>query len=153
MSNAPDDALKAAVRYLSHRPRSEAEIKEHLRCKGYSTTLAAQTLDKLRSLHYADDETFARDWVRSRAENRGYGPRRIDRELSAKGVDEFLIRDALAEIFGRENEREKARLALAKQFRGEKFDEPKVMRRAAAFLQRRGFSEAVIFSLLRHDED
>lgn len=124
-----------------------------MRCKGYSTTLAAQTLEKLRSLQYANDNTFARDWVRSRAESRGYGPLRIDRELSAKGVDEQLIRDALAEIFGRENESEKAKLALKRHFRGEKFDEPKTLRRAAAFLQRRGFSEAVISGLLRHEED
>jgi len=121
--------------------------------KGYSTTLAAQTLEKLRSLRYADDKTFALEWARSRAESRGYGPLRIHRELSAKGVDEALIRDALREIFRREDESEKAKLVLEKHFRGSKLDEPKILRRAAAFLQRRGFSEAVISSLLRHNED
>jgi SOS response regulatory protein OraA/RecX len=69
------------------------------------------------------------------------------------GIDESLIRDALRDTFGGNDEREKARLALEKQFRRDKLDDVRILRRAAAFLQRRGFSEAVILDLLRPSED
>jgi len=142
-----------ALRFLGRRARSEAEITEHLKRKGYAPALATLTLEQLRRSRYAGDEGFARDWVRSRADGRGYGPRRIEQELRAKGIDESLILDALRETFGANNERDRARLALEKQFRRERLDDPKTLRRAAAFLQRRGYSETVILELLRQHED
>jgi len=59
----------------------------------------------------------------------------------------------LRETFGGNNERDRARQALEKQFRRERLDDPKTLRRAAAFLQRRGYSETVILDLLRQHED
>ena len=78
---------------------------------------------------------------------------RIEQELRAKGIDEPLILDALRETFGASNERERARLVLEKRFRRERLDDGKILRRAAAFLQRRGYSETVILDLLRQHED
>jgi regulatory protein len=124
-----------------------------LRTKGYSAILAALTLEKLRALGYADDSDFARNWARSRAEGRGFGPTRIEQELRAKGIDEPLIRSAISEIFTRGDESERAGRALKKKFGGEKLDDAKTLRRAAAFLQRCGYSETVIHSLLRQHED
>jgi SOS response regulatory protein OraA/RecX len=40
-------------------------------------------------------------------------------------------------------------MALEKKFKGVNFNEPKMLRRAGAFLQRRGFSTGVVFDLLR----
>jgi regulatory protein len=124
-----------------------------LRTKGYSDALVTPTLEKLRALGYADDGDFARSWARSRAEGRGFGPARIEQELRAKGIDEPLIRSAISEIFTPGNESERAGRALRKKFRSEKLDDAKTLRRAAAFLQRRGYSETVILSLLRQHED
>jgi regulatory protein len=125
----------------------------YLQRKGYAPALAFQTLEKLRRSRYAGDENFARDWTRSRADGRGYGPRRIEQELRAKGVDDATIRVALREIFGGNVERERAWRILEKQFHRKKLDDPKIQRRAAAFLQQRGYSETVIMSLLQARED
>jgi SOS response regulatory protein OraA/RecX len=59
----------------------------------------------------------------------------------------------LRETFGGNNERERARLVLEKHFRRETLDDTKILRRAAAFLQRRGYNETVILDLLRQRED
>jgi len=59
----------------------------------------------------------------------------------------------LRETFGGNNERERARLVLEKHFRRETLDDTKILRLAAAFLQRRGYSETVILDLLRQRED
>lgn len=103
---------------------------------------------KLRASRYAGDQNFARDWALSRARGRGYGPRRIEQELRAKGVDDALIRDILRETFAGDHENRQAKEILKKQFGREKLDDLKTLQRAAAFLQRRGYSETVILDIL-----
>jgi regulatory protein len=106
-------------------------------------------LEKLCSLNYLNDETFARNWARSRAETRGYGPQRIEQELRTKGITPALIREVVAETFGQVDEWKKAKSLLEKNFKSKKFDDPKMLRRAVGFLQRRGYTNKVIFALLK----
>ncbi len=150
---AADEALKRALRFLAPRARSEAEITEHLTSKGYSVALSLQILAKLRAWRYAGDESFARDWAHSRADARGYGPIKIEHELRAKGIDDAVIVGTLRETFAGNREIHNAREILRKRFGSEKLADPKTSRRAAAFLQRRGYSETVIQDILRPQED
>ena len=107
-------------------------------------------MEKLRSLNYLNDETFARNWARSRAETHGYGPKRIEQELRTKGIGEALIREVMGETFGQVDEWKKAKSILEKRFKSKQFDDPKMVRRAVGFLQRRGYSNKVIFDLLKY---
>ena len=109
-----------------------------------------KVIEKLRSFHYLDDEAFARSWALGRAQEGGYGPHRIDQELSSKGIGQKLIREALRETFDQVDEAERAKRLLMKRFKGENLTEPKISRRAAAFLLRRGYDSKVIFELLRY---
>lgn len=85
----------------------------------------------------------------SRAANRNYGPKRIERELRDKGVDQSLVREVIGATFARGNEEKNARNLLEKKFRGVDLNDPKILRRAGAFLERRGYSSQVIFNLMR----
>ena len=85
----------------------------------------------------------------SRATSRNFGPKRIERELRAKGVDQTLIRDVIGATFARGDEEKNARNLLDKKFKGVNLSDPKILRRASAFLERRGYSSQVIFSLMR----
>ncbi len=78
----------------------------------------------------------------------GYGTKRIEQELKARGIEESLIRDVIQETSRGYSEEEKARALLAKRFRTIDLNDPKVVSRAAAFLGRRGFSSKVICALL-----
>jgi regulatory protein len=137
------------LRYLSYQPRSETEIRSYLRRLGYLSNVVENVLGKLRSLNYLNDESFARSWALSRVRNRGYGPTRIEQELRSKGIVQATIREIMRETFEQENEETRAKQLLAKRFTGQNFKEPKVSRRAAAFLQRRGYGAKVIFALLK----
>jgi regulatory protein len=109
-----------------------------------------KVIEKLRTSHYLDDEAFARNWALARAQNNGYGPKRIDQELRSKGIDQSLIREAMRETFDQVDEAERAKRLLAKRFKSEDLTEPKALRRAAVYLQRRGYGGKVIFDLLRY---
>ena len=139
-----------ALRYLGYRSRSEAEVRRYLSRRGCAHDAADLVIEKLRSLRYVNDETFAHDWALGRAQARGYGPRRIEQELRSKGIGQPLIRDALRETFDEVDETEHAKALLARHFKGRDLTEPKTLRRAAAFLHRRGYGSKVIFDLLRY---
>jgi len=140
---------------LSHRPRSELEVKNYLRQKGCAPQVSDTVTAKLRSLNYLDDLSFAQIWARSRLESRGYGPRRVEQELRLKGIDARVIRDTMQQSLQHRSEQESARTILTKRFGSVDPKDTKAQRRAVALLQRRGFSSKVIFELLKYriDED
>ncbi len=144
-----EEALKRAFKFLSYRPRSEAEVQAKLTQSGFSPQDVNAILEKLRSLNLLNDETFARNWARGRAEGRGYGPLRIERELRQKGIGPSMIRETLRETFGEGEGREKARALLEKKFRGKDLEDQKILRRAVAFLQRRGYRGSDITEILK----
>ena len=116
--------------------------------RGYSPAAIDGALRRLHSWNYLDDETFARDWALARAQDRGHGPRRIDQELRSKGVSQALIHDALRGAFDQVDEAAQAKRLLAKRFAATALKDTKTRAKAAAFLQRRGYSSKVIFNLL-----
>jgi len=144
----PEDALKRAYKFLSYRPRSEAEVRAKLSQLGFPHKIIETALEKLRSLSLLDDESFARGWARARAEGRGYGPLRIERELRQKGLARSVIQEVVRETFGRNEGKEKARGLLERRFRGKDLGDRKILNRAIAFLQRRGYRSSVIAEVL-----
>jgi regulatory protein len=154
LPDSEEEALQSALRFLSYRARSEAELLAHLSRKGYSAAAREKALEKLRSLNYINDESFARSWALSRAAGHNYGPKRIERELRAKGVAQQLIRDVIGATFAHGDEEKNAKNLLEKKFKGVNLRDPKVLRRVSAFLARRGYSSQVIFSVIgRRGED
>ncbi len=126
-----------------------------MRRRKYPPGVVENALAKLRSLNYLNDESFARNWALSRAQSHGYGPKRIEQELRAKGIEQLKTHEIVRETFQEENEESHARSLLSRRFRGQNLNDIKAIRRAAAFLQRRGYSSKVIFDLLKVsiDED
>jgi regulatory protein len=142
--------LQSALRYLGYRPRSEAEVRRLLQQRGYLPATTDAAIRRLFSLNYLNDEDFARNWARSRAQESGYGPRRIEQELRSKDIEPSIVRDAVREAFAPLDEAAQAKRVLTKRFKSANLKEPTALRRAASFLQRRGYSSKVIFDLLRY---
>lgn len=117
--------------------------------KGFSAAAREKALGKLRSLNYINDESFARSWARSRAKKPKYGPKRIEQELKAKGVGQPLILNVIDATFAPGDEEKNAKTLLDKNFKGINLGDPKTLRRACAFLERRGYSSQVILNLVR----
>lgn len=142
-------ALKRAYKFLSYRPRSEAEVRAKLNQLGFPQKSIDTALEKLRSLKLLDDESFARGWARGRAEGRGYGPLRVERELRQKGIAQPVIRQVVRETFSQGGGKERARVLLEKRFKGKDLGDRKILNRAVSFLQRRGYRDSVIAEVLK----
>ncbi len=148
-----EEALHRALRYLSYRPRSEAEVRNHLRERGYVDAAIDRSVERLRQLNYLNDNNFARSWAASKIAGRGYGPRRIEQELRAKGIGPALIREVVTEVFRDGDEARQARRLVEKRYHKLEPNDDKTLRRAVAFLQRRGYSSKVIYDIVKYSID
>lgn len=140
-------ATEAALRFLGYRPRSEREVRDRLRRRGYSDQAIGATVERLRGWRYLDDAEFARFWVENRNEHQPRGRRRLRSELRAKGVEADLAARVIEEAAGDERP---AALDLARKRAAnlQTLDPVTRRRRLAAYLQRRGYDWDVIKPVL-----
>jgi regulatory protein len=143
------DALQRALELLRYRPRSEAEVRRKLAEEGFAERAVRAAVARLRELKALDDALLARNWIASRTEGRGYGPLRLARELEQRGVARPLIRAALAEVWRDRDAAAAATALLSRKFGGHDLRDPKMLRRAVAFLRRRGYPDGAIAAALK----
>ena len=148
-SEAASDAWQRAVRFLTVRDHSEQEIRNRLAADGTAASAINATVRRLRQLRYLDDRRVAHGAAES-AVRRGHGSERVRAELAAKGIAESLVEDALQAAFA--DEAELARQALARRYPVPP-QQPGDRGRAARFLLRQGFPEAVVRSVLGEEFD
>ena len=75
-----------ALRLLSRREYSRAELKRKLLAKGGELEQIEAVLAQLTADHLQDDDRFVEEYVHSRRE-KGFGPRRIVAELAERGIE------------------------------------------------------------------
>ena len=133
--------LNAAVRYLSYRPRSESELRERLRQRGFDGDTPEAVLARLKGQGLVDDSAFAQFWKDNR---QSFSPRSrwLTRlELRRKGVADDTIDQAVAAI---DDDDSAYRAALTKAQRLPRSDYEGFRRRLGEYLKRRGFNYEVI---------
>ena len=148
-----EEALKRALKFLGYRARTEEQVRLKLTQLGFPQTAVEATLERLRSLNFLNDETFARDWAVTRATNHGYGLQRIARELRQKGIPESLMGPILQETFAEQGELERAKALLEKKFKDQDLSDLRVLRRASDYLHRHGYSDSIITELIKGPMD
>jgi regulatory protein len=143
-------AKNTAYRYLSIRPRSRSEILRKLTDKEFPGEIIGRVMLHLERLGYVNDREFAGQWARSRTRLRGFGRRRIEQELRAKGISSDIIRETVAHLFEDSSEIDIARKEAEKKLKTLVRFEPEVRRRRlAGFLERKGFSSDIIRAIVR----
>jgi len=134
-------ARNNAYSLLRSRPRSEQEIRERLKLKGYGDRIVEDVIQDLRRAGEIDDERFARIWVESRMHRNPVGDILLRQELEAKGVSDPIIESVLASKAESYDEFETAFNMARERFeRLKKIDRRKAAKRVYDFLMRRGFA-------------
>lgn len=85
-----------ALRFLSYRPRAEAEIRKNLQGHGSSEEEIRAALERLRRSGLVEDTRFAQQWVDNRSEMRPRSRRALAYELHQRGVDRQVIEETVA---------------------------------------------------------
>lgn len=138
-----------ALRLLSFRARSQAEMEELLEKRAFSEEEIATTIKILKEKNYLNDFQFAYEYSLSRATNRLMGRHRLFQKLSEKGVAPEVIRHALDKLFNEIDEEKLLEKAIGKKVRLD--GPPKTVqdfKRLYDYIFRRGFPTALIWKKL-----
>jgi regulatory protein len=148
------DPFAAALRLLTGRDRSEAELSAKLKQFGFSAEAIAATLEKCREYNYLDDRRYALE--RSRAmlrSGRGVGIK-ILLELRRRGIAETTAAAALETAEAEFDSDQLLRDQLQLRFPNFEYTtaDAKQRRKVVSFFQRRGFSLGQIFNILQQPD-
>jgi regulatory protein len=145
-------AVKArsyALTLLRYRGRSEKELRDRLRKKGYQQEDIDATVVNLRESGFLDDEALAENLKRQAMTNKLLGFDGARRFMQQRGLPRTIIDRALAydeetELLGIE------KLINKKQRTIEKYPEPKRTRSLIGFLMRKGYPLHLIRKALKN---
>ena len=125
-----------ALRFLSYRGRSVAEIRRRL-AKDFSSQQVEETVARLKESGFVDDASFARAWRNSRERHAPRSASMIRRELAQRGVRGEVAEKALEGL----DEVDMAQRVGAKFIRRlTGLDRRTFYTRMMGYLRRRGFN-------------
>ncbi len=147
------DPFAVALRLLTYRDRSTAELAKKLRERSFGNREIESVLNRCIELGYLDDERFAATRARALVNSgRAVGIRALN-ELRRTGLDQELAEQAVAEA---ESEHDLA--VLLTDIRDRKFPDfdfgratEKEKNRVVGFFQRRGFPVSMIMDTLKKE--
>jgi regulatory protein len=133
-------AIEAALRALAAGPKSERDLRDRLRRRGFRRRAVDAAVARMRDLGYLDDAAFARFFVEARQAATPRSRRALAFELSRRGVDREVASAAVEALSDADAAYEAAQRRL-RTLRG--LDRQTFTRRLGAFLNSRGFAYGV----------
>lgn len=135
-------AKNKAIKYISYQPRTEKEVTEKLKECEYSNDIIFRVIETMKKYNYINDKAYAKNFLTSKLNLKGYGIFKISFDLKQKGISDDIINDIIENTELNENKR--ALEVLEKKLRGKKISDYKEKQKLYNFLLRRGFSYDVI---------
>lgn len=155
-SNSTDsDPFAVALRLLTGRDRTEAELRDKLKQFGFSAAAIDIAVEKCHGYNYLDDRRYALERARAfMRSGRGVGPK-ILLELRRRGIDATTADAALNQVADEFETDQILHDQLKRRFPNFNFAtaDEKQRRRVVSFFQRRGFPLGQIFNILKQGED
>lgn len=154
-------AYDKGIALLAVRGRAGRELERRLVRAEHAPEAAAAAVERLTSDGFVDDARLARQVARSKFASGAAGRRRIEQELTQRGVARDVVREAVDETLAEDNvdERENALAVARRRAASLRGLAPDVQRRRLyGFLARRGYagedvSAAVRIALGEAEED
>jgi regulatory protein len=141
-----------AVGALARQMRTVAELKRLMSRRveqgEAGESKMAAVVARLADQHYLDDRAFASTYTRLRQENQSFGKRRVQQELTRKGVQAELVASTVETAYAQVSEADLVRRYVARK-RIKKPADEKETARLVRRLVGAGFSFAVISNLLK----
>ncbi|HEY9228464.1 MAG TPA: regulatory protein RecX [Gemmatimonadaceae bacterium] len=148
----PRSTYERALDMLEARARGATELRRLLLKKGEPEADVDETIARLQRAGLIDDAVYARQFARSKALGAGLSRRRLQQELTKRGVAQDVTSDAIEDVFADEEVDEDAaieRVARKKLRMLTKVDDATRRRRLYSFLARRGYESEDIGRVMR----
>jgi len=139
-----DPLLHYACKLLSYRSRSEKEMCEKLRMKGFGEDDINRAITHLRSGGLLDDGKLARSLIRHAGESKGLGLSGTKRFLLERGVPREIVDETTREIDEVETARRFLNRKLRAWSRTWRPGQVQLKKRLYGFFSRRGYAPETI---------
>jgi len=149
LTDSAHEAKRYSFKLLSYRGRSESELEERLRRKGYSEIVITAVLKDLKQSGYLDDAALALQLKRIGREKKLLGHQGIRLFLQKRGISDEVADQALD--YDEDEELRSAQRLIEKRLRsaGSRLDEGG-KRRLRNLMIRRGYSFDVIRKTMKN---
>ena len=141
-------AREAAIRYLSVKDRTEQGLAERLLRAGYDREVSEEAVAQMKTMGYIDDTRYARRYISDQLKLKSVSRKAIRMGLRAKGVSDEVLDEVLAEE--EQTDDETALRGLRKKFGKYDLQDPRIQKKAIAYLMHRGFSYETVRRALSH---
>ncbi len=142
------DAIRYAYRLLSYRDRSEKELTDKLRWKGFSEEIIQQTINHLSEKGFINDTALALSLRRIAEDAKLLGDRGVRIFLQRRGISEELIRNVFTD--NDSDEVIRANKVVSKKLKAiENYSDEEIKEKMWRFLVRKGYSFDTINKILR----
>lgn len=131
-------AFQKIIDMVSRREYSSKEAADKLKQYGYSSSCAKRTVKRAQETRIINDKRFTESYIRSKV-FAGWGPVRIERELSLRGIDASSLEGWPEAYFEDMSIQERAAELLSSKTIPSKNAYPKLVR----YLVSRGYSMSV----------
>jgi regulatory protein len=148
-----DGLYQYAVGALARQMRTVAELKRLMSRRAEPGEIGeadmSAVIARLTDQRYLDDPNFAATYTRLRQENQNFGKRRVQQELTRKGIHADLVSSTLESAYANVSESELVQRYLARK-RIRKPEDEKQTARLIRRLVGAGFSFSVITNSLKN---
>jgi len=145
-----DEAIVKMQRYCSYRDRCHHEVRYKLdSLKVYGEQLE-EVMSQLIQDGYLSDERYAKSFARGKYRIKKWGKVRITRELKAKQISDYCIRQAMKEIDEEGDYLQTIQQVISKYLstRKDNYDKRKLHQKAYEHAFKKGFESALISEVL-----
>jgi regulatory protein len=133
-------AIEAALRLLAMAQRSEKELRDRLKKRGFRKAALETAITRVREMGYLDDAAYAKFFVETRQASTPRSRRALTFELARKGVDRELAASSVEDV----SDADAAYAAAQRRMRSfAGLDRVTFTRRLGSFLASRGFGYGV----------
>ena len=150
---AAEELYEYAVKSLSAKAQSAADLKFKLRQRAANAADADKIIERLRELGYLDDQRYADSFASALVENDGFGRSRVLNDLRAHRVPPELAAKAVEQAIGDRSEAEQIEAFIERRMsslsRPGAMDDELKLASAYRKLRRAGFSSGPVLAALR----
>lgn len=144
-----ENAYLTALRQLARRELSEAQIRQRLSRRGFTTDDIDTAVTRLRQDGSLDDARVAAAIARSQLSLKKRGERRVRREIEAAGIAPALAERAVAEVYAEVDADALVTAAIDRRLGTRRLADEREMARLYRYLVGQGFDADRAMAALR----
>lgn len=150
----PKRAKLRAMALLKEKPYTERQLSDKLKDGGYPEEIRRAAIDYVKSFHYVDDASYAKDYITQQMDTRSR--MRIEQDLQKRGIRKEIIQaafDELADDGACQDETEMIRRFLQQKHYDPETATRQDQQKLMAALYRKGFSIDKIKRCFHYTDD